>query len=87
MTLTFFDFFAGPADGRIRHFDYTRGSSGFAADLVTLTRLVAEDRLHPEIGVCRPWTATAQILADLRARRIRGNAVLTIPARDGTHYG
>jgi hypothetical protein len=54
---------------------------------VTLTRLVAEDRLHPEIGVCRPWTATAQILADLRARRIRGNAVLTIPARDGTHYG
>ena len=43
--------------------------------------------LHPEIGVCRPWTATAQILADLRARRIRGNAVLTIPARYGTHYG
>jgi len=96
VTLNFFDFFAGPADGRIRHFDYTRGPSGFAADLATLTRLVAEGRLHPEIGVCRPWTETAQVLADLRGRRIRGNAVLTVPAsvvtsvvaaRIGTPYG
>ena len=85
--LNFFDFFAGPADGRIRHFDYTRGASGFAADLATLIRLVAEGRLHPEIGVRRPWTETAQVLADLRARRIRGNAVLIVPGRNGTPYG
>jgi NADPH:quinone reductase-like Zn-dependent oxidoreductase len=84
VTLNFFDFFAGPADGRIRHFDYTRGASGFAADLATLTRLVDEGRLHPEIGALRPWTETAHVLADLRARRIRGNAVLTTPARFGT---
>lgn len=79
VTLNFFDFFAGPVDARIRHFDYTRGATPLTADLETLTRLVAEGRLHPEIGTQRPWTDVAHVVAALRDRQIRGNAVLTIP--------
>jgi NADPH2:quinone reductase len=41
-------------------------------------RLVASDRLHPEIGVVADWRQTASMLEDLRERRIRGNAVLRI---------
>jgi NADPH2:quinone reductase len=34
--------------------------------------------LHPEIGVTLPWTETSAIIDDIRGRRLRGNAVLTI---------
>ncbi|GAA0954171.1 hypothetical protein [Actinocorallia libanotica] len=39
-------------------------------------RLVSDGRLHPEIGRVADWSATADVLADLRERRIRGNTVL-----------
>ena len=41
-------------------------------------RLVANGRLHPEIGRVTDWADTAGTLTDLRDRRIRGNAVLTV---------
>ncbi|MEV6833952.1 zinc-binding dehydrogenase [Streptomyces sp. NPDC051133] len=76
--LSFFDFFAGPRSATVQHFHYPHADESFGADLDVLVRLVAEGRLHPEIGRTEDWSATAGVLADLRDRRIRGNAVLTL---------
>ena len=72
------DFFAhfGQAGATIRHFHYETDPP--AEDLATLVRLVATGRLHPELGFVAGWSRTATALAELRDRRIRGNAVLTI---------
>ncbi|MFD9355712.1 zinc-binding dehydrogenase [Streptomyces sp. NPDC060031] len=78
VTLNFFDFFAGPEGASIRHFHYA--GAPYGADLATLVRLVGRGRLHPEIGRVGDWGQTAQILVDLRERRIRGKAVLTTGA-------
>jgi len=78
VTLDFFDFFAGPESATIRHFHYADSDSTYAQDLKTLVRLVSSDRLHPEIGLVADWTETAEVLALLRDREVRGNAVLTI---------
>ncbi|MFD7986991.1 zinc-binding dehydrogenase [Kitasatospora indigofera] len=76
--LDFFDFFAGPVSATVRHFSYADHDGPDAPDLATLVRLVAEGRLHPEIGLTEDWLRTPEVLADLRDRRIRGNAVLTL---------
>ena len=81
VTLDFFDFFDGPVQADIRQFDYTRGQPGYADDLATLLDLVAGGRLHPELGMVRPWTDTPAAIEALRARRVRGNVVLTIDPR------
>jgi NADPH:quinone reductase len=78
VTLDFFDFFAGPESATIRHFHYANSDSTYGQDLKTLVRLVSSDRLHPEIGLVADWTETADVLARLRDRAVRGNAVLTI---------
>ncbi|MFI9808630.1 zinc-binding dehydrogenase [Streptomyces sp. NPDC052301] len=76
--LNFFDFFAGPRSATVQHFHYLDADEPFGTDLDALVRLVAEGRLHPEIGRTEDWGGTAEVLADLRDRRIRGNAVLTL---------
>jgi len=76
--LDFFDWVDGTAGAPVFAFDYTRSDRPDADDLATLVRLVASDRLHPELGLVRPWTETPQVITDLRARRIRGNAVATL---------
>ncbi len=78
VTVDFFSFFRGPVQAHIEQFDYTRSDRTVGEDLATLVGLVDSGRLHPEIGLVRPWTATADVIADLRGRRIRGNAVLTV---------
>ncbi|MFI0720772.1 zinc-binding dehydrogenase [Streptomyces sp. NPDC021224] len=78
VTLNFFDFFKGPNQARITHFDYTTSDATYGQDLTALVRLVASGRLHPEIGSIRDWARTADAIADLRGRRTRGNAVLTV---------
>jgi len=75
--LDFFDW-AGATSGTIRRFHYLESDVPVAADLDTLVRLVATGRLHPEIGSVEPWENTAAVIEALSARRIRGNAVLTI---------
>jgi NADPH:quinone reductase-like Zn-dependent oxidoreductase len=74
--LDFFDFFAGPDNATIRHFHYE--GAPYADDLTALVRLVATRRLYPEVGRVTDWTRTAETLVDLRERRIRGRAVLTV---------
>ncbi|MDH6111697.1 NADPH2:quinone reductase [Kitasatospora sp. MAP12-15] len=77
-TLSFFDLLYGPVSATIRHFSYADADQPYAADLQTLVRLVAEGRLHPEIGLVEDWSRTDDVLTELRGRRIRGNAVLTL---------
>jgi NADPH:quinone reductase-like Zn-dependent oxidoreductase len=74
--LDFFDYFA-QTGASLRHFHYEDGPP--ARDLETLVRLVSRGALHPELGVVAGWERTAAVLADLRERRVTGNAVLTIP--------
>ena len=77
-TVDFFSFFDGPVQAGIKHFDYARSDRSYGDDLRELVGLVESGRLHPEIGVVRPWTQSAQVIADLRGRRIRGNAVVVV---------
>lgn len=76
--LDFFTLLAGPVSATVRHFSYADSDAPYAADLATLVRLVADGRLHPEIGRVEDWARTAEVLTDLRERRVRGNAVLTL---------
>ena len=81
VTLDFFEFWRGPVEATISHVDYTHGERTFGEELATLVGLVAGDRLHPEIGVVRPWTKTPEVIALLRGRQVRGNAVLVVAPR------
>ncbi|MFD9128275.1 zinc-binding dehydrogenase [Kitasatospora sp. NPDC059571] len=78
VTLDFFDLLRGPVSATVRHFSYADCDRPPAADLRTLVRLVATGRLHPEIGLVADWRRTPDVLTDLRERRVRGNAVLTL---------
>jgi NADPH:quinone reductase len=77
VTLSFFDLLYHQPSAMIRHFSYA-DPPPYGADLAILVRLVADGRLHPEIGRVADWADTAGTLTDLRDRRIRGNAVLTM---------
>ena len=77
-TLSFFALRDGPGSVTIRQFSYWDFPATYGEDLAILVRLVSTGRLHPEIGRIADWADTAATLADLRQRRIRGNAVLTI---------
>ncbi|MFF0248637.1 zinc-binding dehydrogenase [Streptosporangium sandarakinum] len=76
VTLDFFGLLSGPENAVIRHFHYA--GAPYGEDLATLVRLVDAGRLHPEIGRVADWAETASLLVDLRERRIRGKAVLTV---------
>jgi NADPH:quinone reductase-like Zn-dependent oxidoreductase len=78
-TLSFFDILGGPQTVTIRSFAYWDSPVPYGRDLAVLVRLVATGRLHPEIGRLAGWEDAATTLTDLYERRIRGNAVLTIP--------
>ncbi len=80
VTLDFFDWVDGTVGARIEPFHYEVGDRSDGEDLATLVRLVAGGRLHPEIGVTLPWRNTARVIDDIRARRLRGNAVLEVAA-------
>lgn len=78
ITVDWFDWVDNTVGAPIIQFDYMHSDRSVAEDLATLVRLVAQDRLHPEIGTLVSWDHTAQVIEDLRGRRIRGNAVLTL---------
>ncbi|GGT09566.1 oxidoreductase [Planobispora rosea] len=79
VTLNFFDLFDGPEGASIRHFHYA--GAPYRADLETLVRLVDTGRLRPEVGRVADWADSATVLVDLRERRVRGKAVLTVGGR------
>jgi NADPH:quinone reductase-like Zn-dependent oxidoreductase len=78
ITVDFFDWVDNTVGAPIVQFDYMRSDHTVTEDLATLVRLVAQDRLHPEIGTLLTWDHTAQVIDDLRRRLVRGNAVLTL---------
>jgi NADPH:quinone reductase len=78
VTVDFFRLLYGATSATIRHFSYEDFPEPYGADLAVLVRLVASGRLHPEVGRVADWADTDATLTDLRERRIRGNAVLTI---------
>ncbi len=78
VSLDFFDLLGGPAGVTIQHFHYA--GAPYGPDLAALVRLVEQGRLHPEIGRVADWDQTADVLVDLRERRVRGKAVLTTGA-------
>jgi NADPH:quinone reductase-like Zn-dependent oxidoreductase len=78
VTVNFFDLLYGASSVTIRHFSYADAPGPYGADLALLVRLVAAGKLHPEIGRVADWADTAAVLADLRDRQIRGNAILTV---------
>ena len=63
---------------RIEVFSYHYTPAARDDDLATLVRLVSDGQLHVEIGRESSWAQASQVLADLKDRRIRGKAVLTL---------
>jgi NADPH:quinone reductase len=78
-SLDFFEVVSAAPYATIMPFTYWRTGASDADDLATLVRLVAAGRLHPEIGLQADWRETPDALIALSERRVRGNAVLTIP--------
>lgn len=78
VTLDFFDWIDDTAGAPIMQFAYWDSARSDGDDLMTLVRLVEQGRLHPEIGIVLPWDQTARIIDDIRGRRLRGNALLTL---------
>lgn len=81
-TIDFFSFFQHARSATIRHFDYTDSDVSDDVDLATLVRLTHTGRLTPEIGGVSSWEQTSARIADLRARRIRGKAILQLGIGD-----
>jgi NADPH:quinone reductase len=78
-SLDFFAVMSAAPYATIVPFSYWRSGASDADDLATLVRLVAAGHLHPEIGLQADWRETPDALIALGERRVRGNAVLTIP--------
>ncbi len=76
-TIDFFDW-TGGSSATLRKFLYSDDPTPVASDLATLVRLAATGRLHPEVGTLVDWSCTADVIGALRARRVRGNAVLEV---------
>ncbi len=77
VTIDFLDF-SGPWKGTIRRFSHTVAPVPLATDLSTLAGLVADGRLHPELGLVADWSTAADAVRAILDRRVRGNAVLTL---------
>jgi NADPH:quinone reductase len=76
-----FDFFSAAGRSpmaRIIPFSYWQSGGSDADDLATLVRLAKRGLLHPEVGLVADWRHTPEVLAAVRERRVRGNAVLTL---------
>lgn len=78
ITVDFFDWVDNTVGAPIVQFDYMHSDRPVSEDLATLVRLVARGRLHPEVGMLLSWDHTAQVVEEIRLRRVRGNAVLTL---------
>ncbi len=76
-SLSFLDFRAAPL-ARIVGFFHAHPQDARGEDLATLVRLTADGRLTPQLGSVRDWSETRETLDALRAREVRGKAVLTI---------
>lgn len=77
-TLDFFAIVPAGPPAAIVPFSYWRTGASDAEDLAILVRLVNDGRLRPEVGVVKDWASTPDVLAAVRDRIVRGNAVLRV---------
>jgi NADPH:quinone reductase-like Zn-dependent oxidoreductase len=76
------DFYrAGAFNARVIAFISTVPEETKGEDLAILARLIADNRLTPQIGWTGDWTQTADAFAAMAQRAFPGKAVLTIPLR------
>jgi NADPH:quinone reductase-like Zn-dependent oxidoreductase len=75
-----FSDFRGRAGARIvAFFVYESGEPPtFGEDLQLLADLIADDKLHPSIGLERSWTEANSVFEALAGRQVNGKAVLLI---------
>lgn len=80
--ISLMDFASAPRSRMIGFFHAAPDEGGPSerrgADLATLAGLVADGRLRPRLGAVRAWEDLPEVLDDLRRRRVRGKAVLTV---------
>jgi len=72
------DFYSQAWNARIVGFVSPVPEETKGEDLAILAGLVADGRLRPRIGLTLGWEKTAEALAALSRREVRGKAVLTI---------
>jgi len=72
--------FAGRAGVRLQSYvSYLSGTpESYGEDLALLVSLIADGKLHPQIGSDRSWRELLQAIHDLRERHIPGKAVFHI---------
>ena len=72
--------FAGHAGARLQSFfSFLSGTpESFGEDLALLVSLIADGKLHPQIGSDKSWRELLQVMSDLRERHIPGKAVFHI---------
>ena len=76
------DFYqAGAYNARVIAFISTVPEETKGEDLDILARLVADNRLRPQIGWTGDWTQTADAFAAMAQRSFPGKAVLIVPPR------
>ncbi|CDW92623.1 MULTISPECIES: zinc-binding dehydrogenase [unclassified Thiomonas] len=76
-TLDFFNW-KGGMSATLRKFYYLDDPSPVGVDLESLVRLVAQQRLHIEVGLTVDWRETPVAIETLLGRRVRGNVVLRV---------
>jgi NADPH2:quinone reductase len=78
-SLSFSDFRGRAGAQIIAFFVYESGEPpAFGDDLQTLADLIANDKLHPSIGLERPWTEANSVFEALAGRYVNGKAVLLV---------
>jgi NADPH2:quinone reductase len=82
IVVDFFDWVDNRLGATITPFDHALSDRTDAEDLATLVRLIGTGHLHPSVGAAVPWQQTAQVIDQLRQRRLRGNAVLRVTSTD-----
>jgi NADPH:quinone reductase-like Zn-dependent oxidoreductase len=78
-TISFSDFRGHSGAQIIAFFVYESGEPpAFGEDLRLLADLIADDKLHPGIGLETPWTEANEVFEAVWGRQVNGKAVLLV---------
>ncbi len=77
--ISFADFRGRAGAQIVAFFVYESGEPpAFGDDLRLLADLIADDKLHPSIGLEKPWTEANSVFEALAGRQVNGKAVLIV---------
>jgi NADPH:quinone reductase-like Zn-dependent oxidoreductase len=78
-TISFSDFRGRAGAQIVAFFVYESGEPpSFGEDLGLLADLIADDKLHPNIGLETPWTQANDVFEAVWGRQVNGKAVLSV---------